>query len=153
MTDTLTEAAVLSLDPEELGNILVRLGLLSHALGHDSVQGTLNPYLNHPELLSPEGWFVHDLLTHDTQRFIDRWYGGDAGALDMNAVIAARLLADGDALYMGAFTGQTGRTTYPDSADLGFYGCDQVSAQPPATGRAQRVAAREVALTLDGREL
>ena len=91
MTDVVTDAPVLDLDPEKIGDIIIRLGLLSHALGHDNVQGTLNPYLNHPELLSPEGWFVHDLLTHDTRRFIDRWYGGVAGALDMNAGIAARL--------------------------------------------------------------
>ena len=86
------EAAILTLDAEKIGDAVVRLGLVSYALGHESIRGTLNPYLNHPELLSPEGQFIYDLLTRSTQEFIDRWYGGASGAIALNDFIASRLL-------------------------------------------------------------
>ena len=79
-----SETTVLTLDADKIGTVLVRLGLLSHALGHKSIWGTLNPYCNHPDLSSPEVRFVHDLLTLDTRQIIDRWYGGASGAMDMH---------------------------------------------------------------------
>ena len=86
------DAAVLTLDAEKLGSTLVRLGVITHALGHQTVHGTLQPYLTHPDLTSPEAQFIVDLLTQPAEKFIDRWYGGQSGAIAMTDCIAARLL-------------------------------------------------------------
>ena len=86
-----SDAAILNLDSEEIGNVLVRLGLLAHQLGHEEVTGTLNPYCNHPENLSAEARFVYDLFCRSTPEIIDRWYGGERDALVMIAHTTANL--------------------------------------------------------------
>jgi len=78
-----SEAPVLSLDLEKIGNVLTRLALVAHQLGHEKVTGTLDPYCKHPELQSPESRFVYDMFMRPTQEIIARWYGGWAGAIEM----------------------------------------------------------------------
>jgi hypothetical protein len=84
-------ATVLDLDAEKIGDVLVRLGLLSYNLGHEHVSGTLRPYCNHPENLSPEAQFVYDMIIRRPSEIIDRWYGGQSGAIAMLSVTTAHL--------------------------------------------------------------
>jgi hypothetical protein len=88
------EAAVLSLDAEKIGDVLVRLGLVAYQLGHAKVTGTLIPYANHPDLLSPEANFVRDLISRPVGETIDRWYGGESAAREMLLVTAERMMED-----------------------------------------------------------
>jgi hypothetical protein len=88
------EIAILTLDAEEIGNVLVRLGLLSDQLWHKTARDTLAPYCNHPEDLTPEAQFVYDLLSRPTPEIIDRWYGGEAGAMNLAARMFGRLFED-----------------------------------------------------------
>lgn len=90
----ITESAprVFDLDPEALGNMVIRLGLISRQLDHTRVTHTVDPYLNHPEIPSPpEAEFLRDLLTKPVPEIIDRWYGGDDQAARMYSVIWAEL--------------------------------------------------------------
>lgn len=80
---SVSDAPAVNLDPEKVGNILLRLGLAAYQLGHETVTGTLNPYCNHPELQSPESQFVRDIFSLDTRTLVDRWYGGDLSAREM----------------------------------------------------------------------
>ena len=75
-----TAAPVFSLDPEKIGNALLRLGAISSQLGHEAVKSTLQPYCSHPNQLSPESRFVYDIITQSTPVIAERWYGGDLGA-------------------------------------------------------------------------
>lgn len=77
--------AVRDLDPQKVGETLIRLGVLSHAMAHEYPIGTLRPYCNHPERpLSPEAQFVYDMFCRRTPQIIERWYGGEAGYLAMH---------------------------------------------------------------------
>ena len=73
------------LDPEAIGNVLIRLALVSHQLNHERVTGSLRPYCNHPENLSAEAQFVYDMFIRRTPEIIDRWFGGDLNASVMIA--------------------------------------------------------------------
>lgn len=80
--DTLdvTAAPVFGLDPEKVGNALLRLGAISAQLGHAEVKSTLRPYCSHPDALSPETQFVYDIITQPTSVIAERWYCGELGA-------------------------------------------------------------------------
>jgi hypothetical protein len=56
---------VLELDPYKVGEALMMIGAMSVQLGHDTITGTIDPYLmGEPrEEWSPEHLFVMDLLT------------------------------------------------------------------------------------------
>jgi hypothetical protein len=75
--------AVLELDAEKIGDVVVRLGLAAHQLGHEHATGTLRPYCSHPENLTPEAQFVYDIFIRRIPEVIDRWYGGEPGAIEM----------------------------------------------------------------------
>lgn len=97
--ETAPHIAALDLDAERVGNILINLGVLSHALGHEHAVGSLRPYCNHPERLSAEAQFVYDIFCRRIPELIDRWYGGEAGFLDVHPahVLATRFGARRDA--------------------------------------------------------
>jgi hypothetical protein len=86
---TLGSAPVFDLDAARLGEMVLRLGALAHALGHADVSGTVSPYLRHPEILSAEGQFLGDLFCRPVPEIVDRWYGGGAEAAHMVAAVMA----------------------------------------------------------------
>jgi hypothetical protein len=63
------------LDFAEIGAALVRLAPISAQLGHARPRSTMRDYVDR-DLQSPEGQFVHDVLTQPTEVVCDRWYGG-----------------------------------------------------------------------------
>jgi hypothetical protein len=89
---TLGSAPVFDLDPATLGEMVLRLGALAQALGHEHVSGTVTPYLRHPETLSAEGMFISDLFSRPVSEIVNRWYGGADEAAHLVAETMGREL-------------------------------------------------------------
>jgi hypothetical protein len=84
MTDVQSDnCRAADLDGEKLGAIVFKFPLISKYLRHTSLESTLG-YVGDVSL---EMEFLRDFLTLPTQDLIDRWYGGDEGALRAMALM------------------------------------------------------------------
>jgi hypothetical protein len=72
------------LDPATVGDKLFRLVLISRQFGHVRLAGTAEDYI-HPQ--SPEMEFVRDTFTLTTAEIIEKWFGGDAYAVQLTGAM------------------------------------------------------------------
>jgi hypothetical protein len=92
---TIAHAPVFDLDPAKVGNVLLRLGAISCNLDHTTIRGTVTPYCQHPDELSPEARFVVDMLSgRPVSQLVDRWYGGERNAQRIGARLLPRRSRD-----------------------------------------------------------
>jgi len=61
------------LNPQRIGQILLRVVPASAAMGHSTPRSTMQ---NYSPRTGPEMEFVRDMLTLPTDELAERWYGG-----------------------------------------------------------------------------
>lgn len=71
------------LNKEKLAQHLVKIPLSAQLLGHNKVQSTVKDYII-PEEDNLELQFIVDLFTLTTPEIIDKWYGGEENASELN---------------------------------------------------------------------
>lgn len=71
----LAHAAIFDLDPTALGEMVIRLGALSAALGHASVKSSAKDYVRLGPQQSAELHFLRDLFVKKPEDYVERWYG------------------------------------------------------------------------------
>jgi len=85
--------AIVNLDPEAVGQILINLGAAAALAGHEEPYSTVSDYCRVNEASSDELRFVRDMFSRKTAEIANRWYGGRDEAARLAVLSIAEALA------------------------------------------------------------
>lgn len=70
------------LDTNKIGEIVLRIPLISYQLHHKRISSTIRDYV-FPDDNHLEGQFVRDLFVLTTNELIDKWFDGEEKAAEL----------------------------------------------------------------------